>query len=205
MSENNPNGAGGAGTGDGGGAPPEKNSVSYETYSKAIDEVKGLKAKLKDYDEFKSQQEKEKADKERADLEKKGEFQKLLDLEREKNKKLENDLNSHNARENSRKKLSAVLSNLGGSVDKKFFDLIEFDSVVLKEDGTVDEYSVGKVVEKFKASYPEVIRGPDGNNLPNKAPNGAPNGSGKITESAWKALPAKEMKKFKQDQIIWGN
>jgi hypothetical protein len=170
-----------------------KESVSYETHRKLLDEKKKIQAKLE-------QIETDRKAAEEADLTKKGELQKLLDLEREKAKAATEQLKAFEEKERAARKLSAIVKGLGAPVDQKWYSVLggHIDDVVFTEEGEVEPMSVTKIVENIKKEWPEMLRKP-GAGMPNAAPG---NGATKISRDEWLKLPLKEMKKWKPDQIL---
>ncbi|GEM_PF-5674360 len=182
-------------TGEGSGTPPPS-SVSYETHRQLLDEKKKSDARLR-------QLEDEKAERERKDLESRGDFEKLLAQERERSAELAAKLGLVEERETGRRKLASVLSALNGHVESKYFDLIPIGDVIVDPtSGEVDQTSVARVVEKVRANYPEIIKAKTGPGLPSAAPQGGATPAGKIKSSDWRKLPAAEMRKWKPDQVI---
>lgn len=178
--------------------PPNK--VSYESHLKLLEEKKRLQERYRQNEERLLALEAERQEKEKSELEKKGEYQKVIELHKEENQKLKSKLEQFSQQETNRKKLAAVLTGLGGKVESKFYNLIDFEDVLVDPStGEIDEMSVTKVVEKTKATFPEIIRPGNGPRLPINAPQGA--GNGRIARSEWLKLPVAEMKKYKLDQI----
>jgi hypothetical protein len=169
-----------------------KESVSYDTHRKLLDEKKKLQAKLEQIDADRKAAEE-------ADLAKKGELQKLLDLEREKAKAASDQLKAFEDKERSARKLGAIVRGLGAPVDQKWYSVLggHIDDVVLNEDGEIEPMSVTKIVENVKKEWPEMLRKP-GAGMPNHAPG---NGATTISHEEWKKLPLKDMKKWKPEQI----
>jgi hypothetical protein len=174
-----------------------KDSVKYETYSKVVGEAKRAREKLSE-----TEKELEKlraADKERqeADLKAKEDYKTLLanreaELAKEKTERMRLENEHRNAR-----KLSAFLDSIEGKIDQKWWIHIDTDQIVLNpETGEIDQMSVTKAVDKFKADYGEIIQRPNGSRLPNDAPGGK---SGKISYQEWINLPSKDMGKRKKD------
>lgn len=208
MTVTNQDGSGGANSGNAGGAGssneggnPDNKPVAYETYQRTLDEAKAAKAKAKELEDQLAAIANEKAEKERLAAEKAGDTAKLLELERKKREELEGKLSDFTSKETRRTKLAAALSGLNGAVDPKFYELIDFDSIVLDETGRPNDLSVQKVVEKFKSEYPEVLKAPNGSKLPSKAPGGG-NPPSKIAHAEWLKLPLVDKKKYKSGDII---
>jgi hypothetical protein len=101
---------------------------------------------------------------------------------------------------NYARKMGAIVESLGGSVDSKWYRIIDADSVAIDPvSGEVDKMTVNKVVEDLKKEWPELIKSKPGG-IPTNFPQG--NGAGKITRSDWLKLPHKDMVKYKPDMII---
>ena len=185
-------GAGGSGGESGGG----KSTVSYESHLKLLDEKKKLKA---ENDAFKA----EKAKREQEELERKGEYQKMLENERKAREDAENQLKTVKEQETARRKLGAVLKGVNGSIDSKFYGLIDIDEVQVDPDtGEIDQLSVTKAVERLKKAYPEIIKTAGGPKLPGEQPGSKSTHPDKISRAKWKDLPSSEMRKWKPEQIV---
>lgn len=204
--------AGGEGGGSGGGGPNDPpvdpkpgDTVSYASYARLLDEKKAATAER---DRLKA----EATERERADAEKSGDWQKLVQLEREKNEalarerdELKGKVSTIETQHTQVRKLAAIVKASGGSVDSKWHDLLadKFmpDVVVNPETGEIDQASVTKAVDKLRAQYPEVIQ----RRVPgtsNADPAAAAQGSSVIKRSEWRKLHSTQMKKWRPDQII---
>lgn len=172
-----------------------KDSVSYDTHRKLLDEKKKLQAKVEAW-------EAEKKAKDEEELVRKGETQKLLDLAKKEAEELRTKLTQKEQRELQAKKLSAVIRGLGSNVDEKWYGVLgqHIDDVIVNpETGEVEMMSVTNIVEDLKKTWPEMLKKP-GVGMPADAPKG--NGSGQIERSEWLKLSAKDMAKYKPDQIV---
>ena len=137
-------------------------------------------------------------------MEAKGEYQKMLELERKRAADLEAKLNAEEERRRGAIKLSAVLKALDAEVDEKYWGHLGIDSVAIDPaTGEVDANSVAQAVETVKKGFPEILKRKNGPRFPIDAPKGQM--GDKINESDWKKLGPKEMKEYKHHQIIWGS
>lgn len=183
-------GSGGTDPNAGGDPGENKDTVKYETHKKLLDEKKKLQAaheelqaKLKAIDD-------EKEATAKAELEKKGELTKLLEIERANAKKLKEDHESLKGTLDRGAKLRAVLDKINGEVEEAYWPLLDITDVVIDEkSGLPDESSVQAAAEKFEKSYAKVISKGNGAQLPGDAPKG---GKGNLTYDAWAKLPYKE-------------
>lgn len=174
---------------------------------KVLGEKKVWQAKAKELETKAAEAEQKLRDIETRELEGKGEIKKLLDLEREAKANLEKTVREKDDQlsrladeEKTRKKFASVLQNFEGGLDKRWWGLIDLDSVLIDPDtGEVNKESVTKVVNTLKETYPEMVR----TKLPGM-PKGSNSqaGSTSILYSDWKALPHKEQNKWKNEQII---
>jgi hypothetical protein len=172
-----------------------KDKVSYETHRKLLDEKKKLQARLAEI-------ETEKRTKEEEELARKGETQKLLELAKKEAEELRTKLTAKEQREVQAKKLSAVIRGMGSNVDEKWFGVIgqHLDEVVFNaETGEVEQMSVTAIVEDLKKTWPEMTRKPVVG-MPADAPKGS--GQSQIERSEWLKLSAKDMQKYRPEQII---
>jgi hypothetical protein len=175
--------------------PTTKDSVAYETHRKLLDEKKKLQQRL---DAFES--ERKAADE--AEMVRKGELQKLLELERKKSQELDGRVKAQDEERKQARKLSAIVKGLGAPVDQKWYSVIgsHLDDVIVNEEtGEVEGMSVTSVIENLKKEWPEMLRRPAAG-MPQDAPRG--NGASTISHDEWKKLPLAEMKKYKPHQII---
>lgn len=174
---------------------PTKESVSYETHRKLLDEKKKIQARLE-------QIETERKATEEAELAKKGELQKLLDLRTKEASELREKLQTEEARKLQAKKLSAIVRGLGSPVEEKWYGVLSnhIDDVVYNPDADeIEQMSVTAVVENLKKTWPEMLKRPAAG-MPNAAPRG--NDAGTISRDEWLKLSSKEMAKWGPGQII---
>jgi hypothetical protein len=172
---------------------PSKDSVSYETHRKLLDEKKKIQAKL-------DQVETDRKAAEEAELVRKGELQKLLDLEKKRAADLEAQVKAQEERTLQSKKLSAIVKGLNVPVEQKWLSVLggHLDEVIVNDTGEIEQMSVTAVVENLKKEWPEMLKRPAAG-MPNGAPQG--NGATTITRADWLNLPSKEMTKWKPEQI----
>lgn len=134
---------------------------------------------------------------------KRGDFDKIIAGKDEELKAAKAELDAGRRRQQEITKLSAFLKTAGADVDQKWLSLVDTKSIILDPtSGEVDQMSVAQTVDNFKKNWPEAFKKP-GATIPTAAPNGGTT-PGKITESAWKKLPAADMKKYRYDQIEFG-
>lgn len=170
-----------------------KNSVSYESHRKLLDEKKQLADRLKKIeDDARAAHE--------AELIEQGNLKEALEL-REKELAEERSLRlGYEEKHLNAKKMNAIIKGLGTSVDDKWLPVIggRIDSVVIDADGNIDMKTVNAVTDSLKKQWPEMIK-KEMPNMPNGTPQG---GTTTITRSEWLKLSSMDMKKWKPDQII---
>lgn len=170
-----------------------KDTVSYDTHKKLLDEKKKLADKVALF-------ESDKTERERKELESKGEYQKLIELEKKRADDAVAKVAEFDARMVQAKKLKALLGAVGGEVDEKFYDFLPIDQIVIDpETKEINLTSVAQVAEGFKKQFPELLKKPNGPRLPNGAPQGSD--AGTIARAEWMKLSSKEMLKYKPSQI----
>lgn len=181
----------------------DKQHVSYETYKKTLDEAKTAKAKLKAIEEEKQRLAEEKMVAE-------GNWKGLLEARENRIKELEEETNAIkgqygelNERITGSKKLSKVLSKIGGDIDEKYFGLIDISDVkVNPETGEVDDMSAAKVAESFRTMYPETIKKKfDPKSMGEDRSGSTKEGQSTITYAEWLKLDWKQQKKWNPTQI----
>lgn len=181
-----------------------KGQVSYETYLKTLDEAKKAKEKLRSLEEEKNRVAEEK-------MKSEGNWKGLLEAREARIKELEEETNSIksqygelNERITGSKKLSKVLSKLGGDLDEKYFGLIDISEVKINpETGDIDDMSAAKVAENFRTMFPETIKkkfNPSSMGE-NKTGNSSSGEQSTIAYADWCKLNWAEKKKWKYSQI----
>lgn len=171
----------------------ERDYVTLDTHRKLLDEKKKTQAKLEEL----LNKEKER---EEIEARKRGDFdlvlkarEEELKAERDKRINLENTLTTG-------QKLSAVIDALGGSVESKWYKLIDVSQVAINpETGEIDTMTVAKVAESLKREWPEMSR--PKSVLPANAPAGLQSGSGKISREEWLKLPYEKMRELRHNVI----
>lgn len=155
--------AGGASTDDNN----QKSSVSYETYSRTVDEVKNLKAKVK---EFEDQQNSAKE----ANLKAQNDWKALAEAKENQLKELQSKFDGLNNSLTDSIKLSAFQKNLGGKLrSEEYFDFVDTDKIVYNpETKKVDEASVKAVVAEFVKKHSSLVEFGTKGKLPNEAARG---------------------------------
>jgi hypothetical protein len=177
-------------------------TVSRAAYDKAVSEAKAAKKRLAEIDAaHRSKTEadlKAKEDWKALAEQKEAEVADLLKQIEEKESKIK----GFEIRDEQATKLGAFLKTLAVPVSEKVWQLLPLDQVVVNpESGKVDQTSVTKAVEKFKAEWPELLKTPKPG-MPNAAPPTGGASEGKMTYDAYLALPAEEMRKVKMSDII---
>jgi len=176
---------------DAGGAD-QKDVVKYETYSKVVGEAKRAKEKASELEAELTKLRAADKDRQDAELKQKEDYKTLLanrEAELAKEKAEKDQLLSE---QRDARKLAAFLDSVDGRIDKKWWVHIDTSEVVINPDtNEIDQMSVTKAVEKFKAEYSEIIKKPGQSKMPNDAPGGK---SGRISYDEWLKLPAKDMR-----------
>lgn len=178
--------------GEGNDPSTEPKNVSHESHQKLLSEKKKEReARLKAEQELEALR-KEKADREKEELEKQGNYKKLLEDrekeladERAKNKKIFDDLSEH-------RKKKAILANIDGKIPENAMKLLPLSMVELDADGKPTEKSAKLAAQFFEKEFSFAVqRDKEGGGLPPDAPLG---GTKKLSRSEWEKLPASEMK-----------
>lgn len=179
-----------------------KDSVSYETHRRLLDEKKREQAARKDLEAKVAAFEAKERQIEEEKLKAQGEFQKLLQLREQENQTLKQKLDAFDSQFKRAEKMNAFIKAAGTELDDKWLRLIDVDGIAYRPDADneIDHMSVQNAVETFRKTWPEAFK-PKGSQIPADMPNG----QGYITESEWKKLTKSEdRRKYKQNQILWG-
>ena len=174
-------------------APTSKDSVSYESFKKVLDEKKSVQDRMKSLEDELNKFRSEEKKREEAKLREKEDWKKLLEQREQELTDYKQKFEGLNTQITEGRKLSAVLSQITGEVPDHYLGLISTDDVAVDpETGMPDTASALRVAKEFEKRYPEVIKRRAANGLPANAPQG---GNSKLTIDEWKKLPYEERKK----------
>ena len=186
-------------------ATKAKDKVDYESYQRAIAQLKTTKAKLQEHEERENALLMQQKVKEEEDLLKKQDYQKLLDrknaeVEHERKTRLELESRLSEAEKNriDSHKLSSFYEKLPGKIKKKeYLSFVDLDSIEVDENGKVNEETVMRSVNDFMKEHHFLVEAKN-KMMPNDAPS---NYSSKINYDQWLKLPLKEKKKYSPKDI----
>ena len=174
--------------------------VKYETYSRAIGEVKDYKQRFRDTQaELNEFREKEKAVQEAKLLEEK-EYQKVIESLKAEKDQLANRVIEHEKNETDFRKMNAAMSLMqqkGISLEAKYMGLVPIDAIEMTEDGGVDLTSVSSVVDNFQKEHPRLTM-PASKILPNDRSSSA----NMISKEEWHKLSTKDKKQALLDKRV---
>lgn len=186
--------------------PKPGDHVAYETHRKLLGEKKAAAERARVAEARTAELEAEDKARTEKKLQDDGEHKKMLEIREKELAEARAKIAASDAQMADSRKLDAFLNTLEGKVDRKFWNHIDLEKVIIDPTtNEVDEMSVTKAVEQFKAEYPEIINIPGkGSGLPPESPKG-----GSVTPSSvdeWKKLPLKERKEkmaevYKQSNI----
>lgn len=200
TTENNPSGDAGDASGE---TDKNKDTVSYQTHRKLLDEKKRVQEENRALAEKLTALDQEKARQAKEELERQGNFQKLLEQERAEKKKLEDEHKGLLDGLNSARKRSAVLRHINGKVPESVVQkMLDVDGVALAEDGSVVEDTAKLVAQEFERNHPYLVqRDKNGGGLPGGAASHG--GTSKISYQDWCALPSSKEQKEKYHLVDW--
>lgn len=176
------------------GSNQPKDTVTYETHRKLLDEKKRVQAEKEELANKLAAFEADKAKAQKEELERQGNYKKLLEQKEEENKKIKEEHDSLITTLQNAKKRQAVLRHIQGSVPADIVDkVLDTTGVSVDEAGEIDDATAKVVAQEFAQKYHYLIQ----NGKPNGGmPNGAPSpGGNKLSYSEWLKLPSKDMKK----------
>ena len=172
-----------------------EDKVAYTTYKRAISEVKNLKGKLQEANDFISEYKAKQEAAEKAELESQGKFKELLEAERKKNEELTGKVNGLFQERVDMVKLNGFLKALDGTIGEQYLGLVDLDMIKFDaETKQLDEMSVAETVEHVRKTFPRIIEtAGTTTGLPtNAASNGS---SGSPSYEEWESMPLEDMKK----------
>jgi hypothetical protein len=136
-------------------------TVKYSTYKKAINQLKNQKGEIEELRNFRRQIEEK-------EMQKKGEYDKLLKVRDERINELEGKLGSIERDRLEGKKLNAFIDKLPGKIKKQeYLSFLDTDSInVDPESGQIDEMSLDNAVNSFVKNYNDLIQPTNSKSLP---------------------------------------
>lgn len=152
-------------------------SVQEELVSKkVVDEYKNdmfkYKSKMKETEAELQKLRDEKALFEKQKLEESQEWKTLYEREKEERAKALNELKAKSEFFIDTSKKNAVVQKLGGFKKDSYTRFIDTSKIDVREDGTFDEDSIGREVDRLKQEYPELLKiGVAQGKMPNEAPH----------------------------------
>jgi len=176
----------------------ESGEVSYSTYKKTLSQLKSLQEKYKDQasalDSFKQKEQ----EFEQKKLEEEGEYKKLLDLERQKISKFEQERDSYKNKLITAHKLNAFNEKLPSKISNpKYFQHVPVEDILIDpETGLVDESSVDSVVSGFIKEHPTLLQ-----TKANPMPSDAPGTKTTLTHAEWLKLPTLKERKERMHEV----
>lgn len=175
----------------------DKKVVKYSTYKKAVVEAKNAKAKLREIEDQRRLDEEKK-------LQETNDYKKLYDTKKQEAEETAKKYQSLLVDINNANKVHAFEATLKGKVKPEYHGFIDVDAILIDpETNEIDQASVAKQVALFQKKHPELVMRTDGTPARSPAPQGETSPD-KIKRSEWSKLTAKEMWKWKPDQIIEG-
>lgn len=181
--------------------PKETDKVDYSKYRELLDEKKKVQVRERELASKVEAYEKAQKDKEEDAAKKRGDYESLIKTREDEIAKLKAENDSNRERNLQIKKVGSFLKTAGEDIDQKWLRLVDPNEIIINpETGEVDQMSVAKAVDTFKKTWPEAFKKP-GARFPADAPNGS---SGMINESEWKKLKVADMKKYRPNQINYG-
>ena len=138
------------GTGTDADQSTSKDTVQYDTYKKVLAEKKRVQEQNASIQQQLDQLLMDQKTAEESKMVENQEYKKLLDLKAEELTKTVSELTSMRSAQANAVKLDAFLNAIGGKVDRKYWGLVDLESIVVDPStGLVEEMSVTKLVETF--------------------------------------------------------
>lgn len=188
---------------DDGNKTNENDVVRYDTHRKLLEEKKRVQEKARLLEEKVAAYESERERLAREELEKQGNYQKLLEQERLEKQKIEAEHRSLVESLHAARKIASVKKYIQGTVyDDVLHKMVSTDGIAINEDGSVDENTAKLVAQQFEKTYPGlVMRDQRNGGLPNEAAKG--NSGTKLTYQEWKNLGSAAEMRTRQKDVDW--
>jgi hypothetical protein len=177
MTEKVVDGAGGTSKNQAGGegSNERKETVSYETHLKLLNQRKADQARSQEMAAKLAEFEAEKKAREEADLLAQNKYEELLAKKEEEKNEIANRLNSVTETIIKAEKLEAFQRSLGGELAHRDFEkMINLNSIVYDEAGTLDQESLNLEVARVRETYGDsILKKTNVPSMSGNAPQGA--------------------------------
>jgi len=148
-------------------------TVKYETYQRVLSEKKKRDEALSEALKRLSDLESQNKQRQEEELKAKEDYKKLLSLREEELNNMKKNLSEFKMKETISKKAHAFLTAVGGLKKNEYLDLVDFDQIILTDEGSVDEVSLEKYKDQWVTKFPETLMDSKKPNMPQTAPKPA--------------------------------
>ena len=155
---------------------PKKDSVSYDTHRKLLDEKKSLQSHALELEQKLSEFQQSVEEKQKQELEAQNRFKELYEQAKQESERLASTLTERDKQMQDALKIDAFNKSLGDkAIDRKYSGFIDTSKILIDpSSGAVDELSAQKEVERIMSEFPEIVRSSaPARSMPNAAPQGA--------------------------------
>lgn len=175
------------------GGNPAPQTVSYESYQKALDEKKRAQDRAREL-------EKEKKEREEQELRAKEDWKKIAENNQAELVQLQAKAAQAEAEKQRMEKISAFKGSLKGQLDPAYEVLVDLNQIPIDPiTGKPDPASVQKYAQEFETKHGRLLDRGSVPRLPNGAPTAPP--GGKLSKEEWDRLPLKDQRARLRDQF----
>jgi len=134
-----------------------KDFVKYETYQRIVSEKKKRDEQLGEMSKRVQELESQQKQREEQELRAKEDYKKLLDLREKELSETKSKLNEFSVMQKLEKKAQAFVNAVGGLKKQEYMNLVDFDQIILTEEGTIDQMSLEKYKDEWVQKFPETL------------------------------------------------
>lgn len=144
--------------------------VARKAYEEVTTDMHKFKSKAKSAEAKIAELEARIKAEEEAKLKEQNEWQQLYEREKQEKQDLLSRAQQQDAEVRRMIKLSALKTELGGSVRDEYLQFADIDSIQINEDGSLSSESVQLVANKFRQDHPTLVSPVEGLNITKPAP-----------------------------------
>lgn len=150
-----------------------KDFVKYETYQRIVSEKKKRDEQLGEMSKRVQELEGQQKQRHEQELREKEDYKKLLDLRDKELLDTRSKLNEFSVMQKLEKKAQAFVNAVGGLKKQEYMNLVDFDQIILTDEGTIDQMSLEKYKDEWVQKFPETLVDKKTPNVPVTSPQSA--------------------------------
>lgn len=150
-----------------------KDFVKYETYQRIVSEKKRRDEQLGEMSKRVQELEGQQKMRHEQELREKEDYKKLLDLRDKELLDTKSKLNEFSVMQKLEKKAQAFVNAVGGLKRQEYMNLVDFDQIIMTDEGSIDQMSLEKYKDEWAQKFPETLADKRTASIPVTSPQSA--------------------------------